>query len=543
MKMKFTLSIIALVLVASVGKSEIPSGYYSSCEGLSKSALKSALYDKIKNHTRISYGSGTSKTWGAFWYTDLRSDGTWWDIYTDDKVSASEGSAGSGMNIEHTMPKSWWGGTKNDAYCDIVHLMPVNGTVNSRRSNYPYAEVASESWSNERSKLGSPKSGQGGGSSTVFEPDDEYKGDLARTYFYMATCYQNLTWVKNGEYTLETGTYPTLKDWAIEMFLEWHRNDPVSQKELDRNEGVYLKQGNRNPFIDHPDMVEHIWGNLQSIGWQEGETPEPPSEDPELISPTPQNTYAVGNVAYGESATIEIPIIGRNFSHTALAEISGQDAKLFKLVFAGMELDALTLTAVQINSEAGHSLKVKYTPTSTTYENAYHSATITLTSSDLQEPVEVYLQGTCYEQVEVMPVVALAATEVTEDSYVANWMASTQNVDYYTVYRNVYDEDGAEIVITEEYEADSSETSMLMNARMNDCKETYTVTATLNGVESEHSNMIIVNADTSIDSIEIVNDSSEEYFYPNGIRIEGSPTQKGIYILRQGNKVVKTTIK
>lgn len=543
MKVKFTLSALAVMLLALTAKSEIPSGYYSSCEGLTKSALKSALYDKIKNHTRISYGSGDNKTWGAFWYTDRRSDGTWWDIYSDDKVSASKGSAGNGMNIEHTFPKSWWGGSKNDAYCDIVHLMPVNSSINSRRSNWPYAEVANASWDNERSKYGTPKSGQGGGASAVFEPDDEYKGDLARTYFYMVTCYQNLSWAGNGLLTAKTGTYPTLQDWAIDMLLEWHRNDPVSQKELDRNEGVYSQQGNRNPFIDYPEMAEHIWGNLQSVAWHEGETPEPPTSDPEMISPSAESVYTIGSIEYGQSGQTEIPVIGRNFTHSATASISGDDAAMFKLVFASIELDALTLTAAQINSTEGHSLKVKYTPTSTTPDNACHSAVITLTSTDLAEPLIVYVQGSCYEAQEVSAVVALEATDITDDSYVANWMPSTQEIDYYTVYRNIYDEEGLEVVLTEEYEADSSETSLLMSDRMSDCKETYTVTATLHGVESEHSNVIVVNASSSVEGVILDGDAPKEYFYPNGIKVDGTPAQKGIYIVRQGSTVTKTTIR
>lgn len=540
--MKFRYYILTLLTLVSISTwAEIPVGYYDACIGKKQSALKSQLYTIIKNHDRISYGS--SGTWGAFRYSDVRSDGTVWDIYTDDRVDMPSSGAASGMNIEHTFPKSWWGGTKNDAYCDIMHLMPVNSNVNSRRGNNPYAEVATEKWSNSRSKTGSPKSGQGGGASTVFEPDDEYKGDLARTYFYMVTCYQNLTWQGDGLKTAENGTYPTLQDWAIDMLLNWHRNDPVSQKEIDRNEVVYDQQGNRNPFIDYPDMVEYIWGTMQSAEWTgEGGVLPPPSEDPVLTSPLSEDFYNMGDVAYGEYAQIDIPVLGSNFTHTITATLQGDDANMFSLIFANTPMAALTLTAAQINSVTGHVLKVRYTPTSITPDNACHSATILLTSTDLVEPITVYLQGTCFEKQDVVTaIVALDASDVTDDSYVANWMASIQEVDYYTLYRNVWDETGNEVVITEEYEVNPTETSLLLTGRMSDCKETYTVTATMNGVESEHSNMITVAAGSSVKMIGV--DTESEYFTPAGIRLLSRPSMPGVYLVRSGEKVSKVTVR
>lgn len=536
-------NIFLLTLLMSVftTSAEIPAGYYDACVGKKQSALKSQLYAIIKNHDRISYGS--SGTWGAFRDTDVRSDGTVWDIYTDDAVDMPSSGSASGMNIEHTFPKSWWGGSKNDAYCDIMHLMPVNSTVNSRRSNHPYGEVASETWSNSRSKVGTPKSGQGGGVSTVFEPDDEYKGDLARTYFYMVTCYQNLTWQGNGLLTAANGTYPTLQSWAIDMLLDWHRNDPVSQKEIDRNEAVYYHQGNRNPFIDYPDMVEYIWGTMQSVEWtEEGGVLPPPSQDPVLTSPLPNDFYSFGEVAYGESVQIEIPVLGSNFKHSALATLTGDDAQMFSLIFANTEMNALTLTANQINSTTGHVLKVRYTPTSITAEDLAHSAVIELTSTDLAEPITVYIQGSCYEKQSVQPVVALEATDITDDSYVANWMPSAQDIDYYTVYRNVWDEKGEDIVITEDYEVDASETSLKMFGRMADCMETYTVTATKNGEESEHSKVIMVEATNSIVGVD-ADDSEAQYFSPDGIRLISKPTVSGVYVVRKGGKTSKITVR
>ena len=540
--MKLTKLLVAtLALTAFSASAEIPEGYYDACIGKKQSALKSQLYTIIKSHDKISYGS--SGTWGAFRDTDVRDNGYIWDIYTDDEVAMPSSGSASGMNIEHTFPKSWWGGSKNDAYCDIMHLMPVNATVNSRRSNHPYAEVSSASWENTRSKVGKPKSGQGGGASTVFEPDDEYKGDLARTYFYMVTCYQNLSWQGNGLLTAANGTYPTLQDWAIEMLLDWHRNDPVSQKELDRNEAVYYHQGNRNPFIDHPDMVEYIWGTMQATEWtEEGGVLPPPSKDPVLTSPLADDVYNLGAVAYGEYTQIEIPVLGTNFSHTATATIKGTDAEMFSLIFANTEMNALTLTAKQINSVTGHVLKVRYTPTSITADDACHSATIELTSADLATPITVYLQGSCYELEDVASVVALDATDITDDGYTANWLASTQHIDYYTVYRNIWDENGSEVIVTEEYEVDPSATSLAITGRMSDCKETYTVTASMNGIESPHSNLITIEASSAIDMID-TDGSAAVYYTPSGVRLDSRPTAAGVYIVRQGLHTSKITIR
>lgn len=535
---------LAFSAVCFSASADIPEGYYSDCEGKKQSALKSQLYTIIKDHDRISYGK--NGTWVAFRDTDVRDNNTWWDIYCDDEVVVESSGAGKGMNIEHTFPKSWWGGTKNDAYCDIMHLMPVNSNINSRRGNNPYAEVATVKWNNERSKTGSPKSGQGGGATTVFEPDDEYKGDLARTYFYMVTCYQNLTWEGDGLKTAKNGSYPTLQDWAIEMFLDWHRNDPVSQKELDRNEGVYENQGNRNPYIDYPELVEYIWGDYQDQAWYPGTTPTPnpdePKGDPKMTSPVNEDVYLMGSVVLGENRVLEIPVLGENFSQSATVVIKGNDVDMFSLVFAGMDWPSLTLTPAQINSESGHILEVKYAPTSITADNACHSVSIEITSKELAETIVIYVQGECHEAVTLNPVVALEATDITDDSYTANWLASPDEIDYYTVYRSVYDEDGQEVVLTEEYEVEPSETSIVMTDRMADCKETYTVTATLHGQESEHSNVITVAASASIFGTSIDGNAQAEYFTTSGIRIEGRPIESGVYICRRGTQTIKLIV-
>jgi hypothetical protein len=137
------------------------------------------------------------------------------------------------------------------------------------RSNYAYGEVSNPSYTTSNgSKLGPNTFGSYSG--TVFEPADEYKGDLARTYFYMVTCYEDrvASWEtnnSNGDAMLDGTSYPCFEPWALQLLLKWHYEDPVSQKEIDRNNAIYQIQGNRNPFIDHPEYVCMIWDTCTTV--------------------------------------------------------------------------------------------------------------------------------------------------------------------------------------------------------------------------------------------------------------------------------------
>lgn len=406
--MSFTRHIACLGLLAAFATAaEVPQGYYDACKGKCESALKSQLYTIVKDHTAISYGDAT---WSAFRYTDVAPGTEYWeDVYTLEHVDIS---GHSGMNIEHSFPKSWWGGTKNDAYKDIVHLMPVNEWANNDRSNHPFAEVQTEKAPNYRCpspnyRLGSPVSGQGGGDNIVFEPADEYKGDLARTYFYMVTCYQDLSWSTDGLRTAQTGIYPTLQPWAQEMLLRWHRQDPVSDKERRRNEGVYSQQQNRNPFIDHPEMVEHIWGTLKDTPWTDGDTPVVPPilvETPEITSPVHDDLLSFTTSKAGESVSHVVPVLGRNIEGQLTAAVEGPDASLFSIMVGSTPLPALSLQGEDVCSQQGCNLTVRYLPAEPT-ESAPHAASLKISGDELENPVVLNLQGTCLAaSVTVLPV-------------------------------------------------------------------------------------------------------------------------------------------
>ena len=236
-----------------------PANYYDPANGLNGATLKSALYNIIKNHNDQTY----NYLWTAFQTTDKRSDGKVWDMYSNCNFTFGTNQCGNYQdecdcyNREHSFPASWF----NDGapmYTDLFHLVPTDGKVNGIRSNYPFGETDSPTYtSGNGSKLGSSSIAEYSG--TVFEPIDEYKGDFARNYFYMATRYENViaNWTSP---VLLDNSFPVYETWFLDMLGEWHENDPVSQKEIDRNNAVYDIQENRNPFIDHPEYVYEIWG-------------------------------------------------------------------------------------------------------------------------------------------------------------------------------------------------------------------------------------------------------------------------------------------
>ncbi len=265
------LVIAALTLAVMGGKlfAQVPNGYYDNAAGKSGDELKSALHDIIKGHNSSSYG----QIWTDFWTTDNKGDGVVWDMYSDganyiyyytngNDQCGSYQQEGDCYNREHSWPQSWFN-EQTTPRTDLHHIFPTDGYVNARRSNYPFGEVQSASWTSQNgSKLGTCKSSLGY-SSTVFEPIDEYKGDFARAYFYMSTRYygEDSNWGSSG-----MTTKSEIKPWAMTMLLRWSDNDPVSQKEIDRNNAVYEIQNNRNPFVDHPDYAHLIWDD----GWDGG---------------------------------------------------------------------------------------------------------------------------------------------------------------------------------------------------------------------------------------------------------------------------------
>ncbi len=253
----------AAILFLSLINAQPPNGYYDSAQGKTGSELQAALHNIIDGHTTVSY----SALWTHFQSTDKKDNGKVWDMYSDvpggtppyeftfvSNQCGNYGGEGDCYNREHSFPKSWFN-EQLPMNTDLFHLYPTDGYVNNRRGNYPYGEVGSATWTSQNGSLVGGCS-YPGYSGTVFEPIDAYKGDLARTYFYMATRYYG---EDSGWDNTDMTDGAQLDPWAVDMLLEWHSADPVSEKETARNNAVFAIQGNRNPFIDQPEFVTAIW--------------------------------------------------------------------------------------------------------------------------------------------------------------------------------------------------------------------------------------------------------------------------------------------
>ena len=254
--MKKLLTLLSFTLMLGIGYGQVPNGYYNNATGKTGDELKVALHNIIKNHTVISYAGLID----AYAYTDVDANGKIWDIYSNYHYSTSANVSnykkeGDDWNREHTWPQSWFNEASGPK-SDLFHVYPTDAYVNGRRSNYPYGEVSNPTYtSGNGSKLGPCVTS--GYSGTVFEPVDEYKGDLARSYFYMSVRYysEDSNWGSS-----DMTTKSVIKPWAMTMLLRWNDEDPVSQKEIDRNNVIYNRyQHNRNPFIDHPEYAHMIW--------------------------------------------------------------------------------------------------------------------------------------------------------------------------------------------------------------------------------------------------------------------------------------------
>ncbi|NVO08615.1 MAG: endonuclease [Bacteroidales bacterium] len=268
------LSIALFVAFSIASFSQIPNGYYTAADGKTGATLKTALYNIIKGHTDLGYDGlyniyttsdnlPSGKVWDMY---SIKADGTanYFFSHTSGDRCGSYSTEGDCYNREHTFCDSWLG-KASPQRSDAHHIVPTDGYVNNRRSSYPHGKVGTVSWtSSNGSKLGNsdPATGYSG---IVFEPIDEFKGDFARMYFYVVTRYENLVagWASNGSAgeLLDGTSFPAFKSWFKTLMLQWNQQDPVSQKEIDRNNAIYALQHNRNPYIDHPEYAEAVWGS------------------------------------------------------------------------------------------------------------------------------------------------------------------------------------------------------------------------------------------------------------------------------------------
>ena len=264
-----TLAILACSSSMAITRKELVS-YASSLKGLKKAELKTALQKLLYPKQVLSYSSGYRHTWWGFWYTD-RDEQTNECInrYSSKKfyfTSNNTGKAIPGMNIEHSFPKSWWGGSKNSAYQDLYNLYPSDINGNSAKGNYPMGIVTKVKTEDK----GYDKVGTGtinGKVQQCWEPGDVYKGDFARGYMYMAVAYGKLSWSGTGLQTMTNESYPGLKQWASSLYCEWSDADKVDELERTRNDAVAKIQGNRNLLVDFPYLCEYLWGDSVNVAF------------------------------------------------------------------------------------------------------------------------------------------------------------------------------------------------------------------------------------------------------------------------------------
>lgn len=332
MKKTFILLIVT-AFTLSMFAEDIPAGYYDAIDGKQDSVLKSTLSQIVRGGIRYEYGTNqyhsTSNPpeWGK---GDLKAYGTWqalpftdqkpqirggvWDMYSNcvRYYPNKLGESGCSLNIEHCLPKSWWGGTVNEAYKDLYNLNPSDQRANGQKSNYAPGHVQKgDKFDNGSFRMDSKNKSQYG--YICWEPAEEYRGDFARTYFFVATAYEYLDWTAYKEY-ISADSYLMFSDKIIEVLLDWHRADPVSDKEICRADNISTIQGNRNPFIDYPELVEYIWGDKKgqvvdlaalTCAFEIGHCPEtgeepalPPCEGDTVIN-LPAITAALVNAVQG----------------------------------------------------------------------------------------------------------------------------------------------------------------------------------------------------------------------------------------------------
>lgn len=333
--------------------------YYSSANGKKGQSLKTALFDIIKNPNVTSYDGLVD----AYKKTDMRADGKlrdWYSNITNYTWSDRNGnqSEGAGWNREHSVPQSWFS-KGNPMKSDVVHVIPTDCYVNNRRSSYPLGEVGTITYksANGYSKLGSSRIN--GYTGTVFEPNDEIKGDMARIYFYMATCYEDkiTSW---GNNVFSTSKYPGLENWVINMMMRWSKSDPLDAVELARNEAVQEVQRNRNPFVDFPGLEEYIWGSYRDVAFSASNYRNP-YDDGTLQTTTASFAQTRVTLEIGETFTQTVTTnsdgeVTYESSNTNIVEVDARTGRVTALA-----MGIATVSAVVAQTDAFASAVVSYT--------------------------------------------------------------------------------------------------------------------------------------------------------------------------------------
>ena len=378
---------------------------YRHVQGLNQAALKTALHDLIQPHQVPAYGGkGEGYTWAGFAVTDVMPDGSVRDRYSNIRREFDGLKAVTGMNIEHIWANSWWGHTVNNAYCDLFNLYPADGSANGRKSNNPIGIVdGTVAFDNDVTKVGKSSSYRADSLITAWEPADEWKGDFARTYFYMATTYQHMTdeWTTTeGLLTVDPEAWTTMRPWVYELMLSWAAADPVDDIERTRNEAICGIQGNRNPYVDYPELADYVWGAHSDEVFYI----EPSSTTPEVFVPVQDATIDFGLQALSLGLNRSIMVRGRNLPTGLTATIEGDGFKMADADLTAQEITAGTPLTIHSTATAG----------------GVYEATLILRSEDLYEQ-RTSLRMTMIDGVPAYPARDITCTKYSR-SFTASWM-------------------------------------------------------------------------------------------------------------------------
>ncbi|MDD5151777.1 MAG: endonuclease, partial [Flavobacterium sp.] len=407
--MKKNLLFSALLLFSLVTFAQIPTGYYSTATG-SGYVLKTQLYNIIKGHT----DNGYAGLYTTYQTSDIdnfyENDGSILDMYSEnpsgtDPYNYSSGSTqrcgnysaeGDCYNREHIIPQSVFN-SGSPMVADAHFITPTDGKVNGQRSNYPHGTVATATWTSlNGSKLGS--SGVAGYTGTVFEPIDEFKGDIARMYLYFATRYENT--VASYSYPMFNGTNNQVFTTAfLNMLLAWNNQDPVSAREIARNNAIYARQNNRNPYIDHPEYVQAIWNPT-------ADTQAPTAPSSLAVSATTINSVSLSWLASSDN----IGVTGYKIYMNGVLKttVTGLTATI-----TGLTASTTYSFYVIASDAAGNSSPISNTVNGTTATQIFDTQAPTSPSN-------------------------LVGSAITTSSVTLNWLASTDDtgVTGYDVYMN-----------------------------------------------------------------------------------------------------------
>ena len=371
--------------------------YYASAENKTGITLVTTLQSVIDGHTVISYSGLEPHYQTTDWI-----NGQIYDMYSTCTFTMADANKPQkkvcdGWNKEHSIPQSWFN-EASPMKSDLFHVYPTDARVNNFRSNYPYGETSSTAYidgdSHSLGHLGT--SNFTGYTGTVYEPDDEYKGDFARTYMYMVVRYadKNFTQSANGavmfNYNSSATPKASLTNYSVNLLMKWHREDPVSQKEIDRNNAVYGIQHNRNPFIDYPYLAEYIWGVKK--GQQFHLTDVISAYDEQFIlgesdgsrqitDPTisvPADALTLGPVLAGESTIRTISIKTMNLTGAVNLAISGNH----------FTVSPTSIPAASANGT--HTITLTYLPSAAGTE----SGSLTISSTGAESKT-IALTGKC----------------------------------------------------------------------------------------------------------------------------------------------------